>query len=264
MNDKEEFRQLFINYQINKHLYPKELHNSLEEFFNITDFYFNVVEALIEECSGKLTALAYQHYPDLVSVNSPIIKDYFKDINETVLFGLAYSMKRLVVDMKSGVDIKDKYPELENWRSFYLHPKPTTMERFERNMKRFPDDNEWEKYVEKENREMKRFFLWEEKRKTEFYHVFQPVLMRLYPALCDLEGDCWVLFAVNLRDEYEIWKSAMEEVELGIIYEMPPEFVKWEHKKFSDELSKRYEKYSKISMKKRNDQINTIKLEDEL
>ena len=264
MSGKEEFSRIFINYQILKNRYPSEFQNTIETFLRLADFYYNVAESLIEECSGKLTELACIHYPDFASVDSPVIKDYFKEINESVLFGIAYSMKKLVEDMKAKVDLTVKYPKMESWRDFYVHPSPSTMKEFDFIKKLYPDENERKAYVEKENREMKRFFLWEEKRKTEFYNIVQPVLMRLYPVLLDLEGDYWVLYAVNMRDEYEIWKSVMEDVEISIIYEMPPESVKWDHKKFQDEISKRFSKYDNISMQKRNQQIDSMKLEDEL
>jgi hypothetical protein len=264
MDEKEEFRQFYIDYQIKKQNYPEELRDTLDKMFNITNFYYNVAEALIEECSGKLTDLAYIHYPEFVSITSPIIKDYFKDINQVVLLGIAYSMKQLVENMKAGVDIKEKYPELESWRSFYVHPSPHIMDDSLRNTRLHPNDDEWKQYVAEQNRELKRCFLWEEKRKKEFYDVVQPVLMRLYPKLDNLEGDYWVLYAVNLRDEYEVWESAMDEVQTGIVYEMPPEFVKWDDEEFRDEVSKRFSEYGEISMKKRTDQINSFKLEDEL
>lgn len=262
--EKEELKNLYLNYQINKDYYPDDIRELIEQFFSLSDFYHNVYEALIENCSSKLTHLAYTQYPDLSTITSPILLEYIKTTNEAVLSGIVFSMKKLVMDMLAKRNISEQFPKLQEWREFYMHPTPHTMKETDRNRRIHPDDLEWKKYVEKENREMKRFFIWEEKRKTEFYNIVQPELMKLYPAITDLEGDFWVLYAVIIRDEYEIWKSIMEKIEGIIIYEMPPESIEWDHKKFGDEHYRRYSKYGEISMKKRNDQINSIRLDDEL
>lgn len=257
--DRKKLKEHIANHAIVKNYLPQDFNATFEKFFEIAGFHYNVYHAMEEVCLPKLRAVVKKHYPDLTVVH-PVIEEYVNEVSSTTIFSLAYMMKGLVRDMKDGVDIQAKYPKLEEWRDFYVHPKPSTMEGVPRNLFLYPDDEQWAKYVEEENRELYRFFCWEEKRKTDFYDIVQPELFKVYPVLEELEGDFWVLYAVNLRDEYEEWLTVMESTESAVQYEMPPESVRWDNEKYYAEKSARYAKYSKNSQAKREAMIKSFEI----
>jgi hypothetical protein len=89
-------------------------------------------------------------------------------------------------------------------------------------------------------------YFWSEHRKTDFYDIIQPSLLKLSPPLENLEGDFRVLYAVNLRDAYEEWLSCMEYLEIIVPwnsllkYQVEPE-------DFRKEMSARYSTHAKKS-----------------
>jgi hypothetical protein len=260
--DKKQLKELLANHAMLKKYLPDDFNESAETFFEFADFFYNVNEAMQDATARQLRKLVSKQYPDLAVVH-PILEAAIDETNRMTMFGLAYIMKGLVEDMKIGTDIQAKYPKMEEWRAFYVHPKPNTMEGVERNHFLFPDEESWAKHVEEENKAMYRHFCWEENRKNEFYEIVQPALMQYYPVLQDIEGDFWVLYAVNLRDEYESWLSNMEMMESIVQYEMPPESINWEWDKYKAEKRLRYEKYGKASQGKRTAMIEAFEMKPE-
>jgi hypothetical protein len=259
--DKNDLKQRIAEYAINKDLFPEDFKASVERFFEMAGFFYEVFDAMSKACDAKLRALATRHYPDLAVVH-PIIEEYLHEVNTGIVQGIVYGMRGLVNDMKEGVDFHEKYPKLEEWRSYYCHPKPKITTDKDRYSWDPVDDAEWEKEKHQQNRELYRLFCWEEHRKTEFYEIVQPELFKVYPVLNELEGDAWVLYAVNLRDEYENWLTIMESTESAVQYEMPPECVHWDSEKYWAEKSARYKQYGSRS-DKRIAMINSFPIPDD-
>ncbi len=262
MEEDDNFKETRLNYEIYKKHLPDDFTSFFEKYLEFRDFHLGVSEALEDACLPQLEKLCRQHYPPLDGDLHPLLAEWVTTTHTATCFGIAYQMKGLVNRMNEGMDVAATYPKLEEWREFYLHPKPNTLEDSERSLFRFPDDDEWEKEKERENREMLRFHLWEEQRKKEFYDIIQPPLWKLYPVLETLEGDFWVLYAVEMRDAYEEWLSMMEHIEGIIEYEMPPESINWENKKFREEHYARYQLNPKRESK-RLEMIDAFKLPDE-
>jgi hypothetical protein len=251
-----------VNFEIYKQYLPNDFKASVDRYFEIRDFHYNVYMALEKECVPKLEALARKHYPPLAGSLHEVLRESIASTSAATCFGIAYKMKGLVKRMNEGIDVRSQYPKLEHWREFYLHPKPHTLEDKNRSPFLHKDDAAWEEEKKRQNREMLRYFMWCEQRKTEFYDIIQPPLFRLYPELEDLEGDFWVLYAVELRDAYEEWLSMMEQTETVVIYQMPPESINWKYEDYRKEVSARYLTY-KDADKSREASIQMVRLPDE-
>lgn len=263
MADDEKLRDTRVNFEINRKHLPKDFTETLDTYFELHDYFFNVNKALQDECTPLLDQLARKHYFPQAGELHPVISNWITETNQADCFGFACQMRGLVKQMEDGIDIAATYPKLEEWRAFYLHEKPSTLEDNLRNRFLFPDDEAWEKEKEKENREMLRYFMWCEQRKKEFYDIIQPPMFRLYPALQNLEGDFWLLYAVDLRDLYEEWLTVMEEAQSVVEFEMDPEFINKPYAEYREEYRKRSPVYSKKSQEKREAMINSVKLPDE-
>ncbi len=255
--NREDLKKYMATVAIHEGKLPTDLKTAFQTFFELADFYINVYTAMADETREPLTRLAKEHYPELLTATHPLQIEYIEDANTTTVFGLVYQMRGIVRDMAEGTDILAKYPKMEQWKDFYFHRKPSVVKESHRNVWLHKTDEEWEQYKEQENRAMYQFFCWEEQRKKEFYDIVQPVLFKLYPPLNDLEGDFWVLYAVNLRDEYECWLSSMEHLQGAIEYEMPPESINWDDEKFRKEYSARYKVY-RNRKSKRNEMIDSF------
>jgi hypothetical protein len=92
---------------------------------------------------------------------------------------------------------------------------------------------------------------WQESRKKEWYDIVQPLLLEHMPELQNLEGDFWVLYAVELRDNYEGWMDCCDHMEIVIEHHLPPESVWWEYDRFKEALRAAYAQYGEASQERR-------------
>jgi hypothetical protein len=165
-------------------------------------------------------------------------------------------MYYLLIDYNNNVDLRQKEPRLEEFREFYCNPQPPSLRDDEnRAFYTWLSDEEWEKEKQEDNKKMIIFNEWEQKRKTEFYDIIQPALFRYLPGLNEIEKDYWVMYAVYLGDEYEIWKSLCENLEITIDFQMPPESVNWPIEEWRKMVHERYDTYGKESDEKRDTRI---------
>jgi len=247
-SEKKQFKKLFSN----------EFADKFDTFLDFKKFFYDVLLVFDKAMEPPLTQLMLKQNPEFKTFTHPSPLKFMKEINETCAYWLMWEMHKLCNDYKQNVDMKQKYPRLEEFRAFYCHPeKPHTLEDKSRKYHPELNDEQWKTYQQQENDEMLKYNNWKQKRWKEYYDVMQPALFNYLPELQNMEGDCWVMFAVNIRDNYELWESANERLEILIDFEMPPETIDLSDDDFRKEISKRFEKYDKQSTENRNRKINS-------
>jgi hypothetical protein len=226
-NDKEKMDEFELYWRSNPDLFPEDLSNKLDTYYDIKDFFFNKVLKLSELMAPRLKELMYKQNPEFSIFTHPAVFKFMDDINETNATGLMWQLRGLLKDQKAGIIPNEKYSSIEEWREFYSFPPvaDTLPESHRQKYHKRMTDEEWKRYKEREDKAFLQFHNYEEKRKTEYYDIVQPLLFKLLPELENLEGDYWVLYAVEIRDNYDEWKTLCEQLESIAEYNMPQESV---------------------------------------
>ncbi|MFN0032074.1 MAG: hypothetical protein ACKVOR_07945 [Flavobacteriales bacterium] len=236
---------------------PEEFRNLLKDYLELIDWYDNVLQHLGNDLGPVLQDLMVKQYPIFRELTHPAQLKYMHEVCKYNAIGYAFQLRRLQKEQDEGVIPHEKYPKLEKWRAFYCQPQPPyTVDDTHRSPYRFADDAEWERYKEEENRVMRLHHFWKEKRRQEYHDAVQPFLFKCMPWLSDMDGDYWVLFAVEIRDLYEEWKVLCDELESAIDYELRPEAIALNNETFREELMGKIRENHRVGEAKRSARID--------
>lgn len=266
MCDEDKMSEFDMFYHSNnemfRKIFPEDFAKHYEKFLELADFYYNVHTKYVEEAKPMLINLAHkQIYNFKVVQDHPDVIQFLDDVCLTNCTPMMYTLAKLITEYKEDINISEKYPKIESWREFYGKPKqPCLLTDKDRVDHFYMDREEWEKYMEDENRKTRIYHNWQEKRKDEYFAIVQPLIFKYLPELNNIEGDYWVLYAVTVRDLYEEWKTLCEEIETIIDYQMPPESVKLESKDFRKLI---HEYYNLRGRKVSDDRLARIYAEEE-
>lgn len=215
--------------------------NQLEWFFQFADFFYGARQDYIDETFPKLQALQVAQYPLTAAFTDPAALEYIKEVHETNASSLIWKCKGILDKMNKGLDVKATYPQLEKWRAFYCKPqKPKVINRNSIYIGRDATEETIRQQVREENIALKKIH---EERKAlmdAYYEFMQPLLFHHLPALHDLEGDFWVLYAATIGDAYDQWKSLCEQMETTIEYDMPQVSFTWDFAQWDSLLGEKY------------------------
>ena len=243
-------------YHLNKGYFPPELDKVLVNSYDSFYFLFNVYRKVMDKMAPALRKLMVKQYPVFKTEKRPLVVEFIDSIATTTGYSLLFRLKTLVEDQKNGVSIPEKYPQLEEWKDFYVRPQqPSRVDESTRPLYSWLNDEQWKAYVETENRKMLEFFNWTEKRKFEFIDVVQTIVLKYFKELENLNSDEWIIYAVDMREEYEYYLSSCENVELFIDCGFPEEDIKLSDKEFTENYGKLSDKIKKQARALRNRRI---------
>lgn len=225
-------------YNRNKNYLPKEFIKHIEDKSDSLFFMFKVYRKVMKHLPSAVRELMLEQYPVFKTEKRPMVIEYINTIAETTGHTLLFLLYNLVQGQKKGVNIREKYPKFEEWVDFYGRPhKPDTIDENTRPQYKWLNDEEWIAYRDHENERMLGFFNWEEKRKFEFIDLVQTTIFKYYEEMYELNADEWIIYGVNIRDEYENFLCACEDVELFIDCGFPEEEIKLTDAEFSQNYS---------------------------
>jgi hypothetical protein len=234
-NNMSEFEMFYhSNNELFRKIFPEDFTKCYEKFIELADFHYNVFLKYLDEAKPLLLNLASKQIFNFKTVrNHPDVIQFLDDICSTNCSAMMYTLAKLIREFKEDINIYEKYPNIERWREFYGKPQKTyELSGEDRKYHTELNDEEWEKYKDKENRSLLKYHIWKEKRKTEYFDIVQPLIFKYLPELNNIEGDHWVIYAATVKDLYEEWKILCEEIETIIEYQMPPESVKLKSEDF--------------------------------
>lgn len=226
-------------YSGNKDYIPEPMKKDFEDCFEIMHFMYGVYRKVMRQLAPALLKLMWQQYPVFKTERRPLVVKHIKAISTTTGYTLLFNLYHLVQDQKSGVDVREKCPELDSLVDFYARPQhPDTINETKRYQYTWLNDEEWEVHRDHENSELLIFFNWKEKRKFEFVDLVQKLLFKYYKELEELNADEWILYAVHIREEYEAYLCGCEDVELFIDCGFPEEEIKLSDEEFRQNVRK--------------------------
>lgn len=211
---------------------------------DITFFYNGVYRPVMKELAPAVRRLMYKQYPLLETEFRPTVVEHIDWIVSKAGHRLLLMLYILVQDQKEGINLREKYPDFESWIDFYARPPEPPVPDYN-----FPEidpllnattveelkemaDREWESDIA--------YFNKEERLKKEYYDLVQPLVLEYYPAVQDLDYDGWIIYAVEIREEYEDYKLRCEHVDSFIEYEMDEEDINLPYKEFHEKFSIKY------------------------
>lgn len=231
-----DFETWYIKY---RSLLPKEFVDYTKEHSYEIFFMFQLYRKVMAEIHPSLRKLMNKQYPVFKTENRPLVTEYINNISATTGHELLFKLIRLVQGQKNGVNVREKYPKFDRWVDFYGRPqKPKTIDEATRSWDSWMSDEEWIIFRDSENKALLEYFNWKEKRKFEFIDLIQTILFKYYKELEDLNPDEWIIYAVDIRDEYEYYLTSCEDVELFIDCGFPDDYIKLTNEQFRENYSK--------------------------
>lgn len=228
-------------------------------------FFMVVYNKWHAEVERAIKKVLFAQFPEFKAQKHPTIKEIIDFINGNAADKIVHSMYRLIKEQASGIIPAEKYEKMEGWREYYGKPRKAHVVRDnDRNKWRFPEgaDAAWEQHKKEENEIMRIFHEWEEARLQQWYDVVQPLNFKYLPELNELEGDFWILYAINMLDTYDEWKSFAERLEIIIDYDMEPSLFDDENEKFFEAMRNTPQEKKNASEDKRDIKIYGRTLKD--
>lgn len=203
----------------------------------VTHFYETIYRPVMTELAKPIRQLMYSQYPIIETEFRPLVLKHIDWIISKTGHRFLIFIFNLVQDQENGINLKEKYPKFEEWRSFYANPPEPPVPNynlFDYNLKIKESLTEEQlKEIAEEScaAQMKKYVI-NEKLKTEFYNVFQPIVFKHFPALQDFDTDSWIIYSVDIREEYEDFKFRCQHVDSFIEYEMDEEDIDLNYKDY--------------------------------
>jgi len=213
--------------------------------FDITDeitlFYDSIYVPVITDLEPAVRKLMIQQYPRIRGESRPLVLEYINDTIKYVGHEFLMQLYMVVQDQKEGVKFSEKYERFQNWVEFYGRPaeKPVLdysfFEEFPHLAVNFTQEMKDEFAIESLEDETITYEI-EEKLMKEYYDIVQPIVLKYYLELDDLNYEGWIMYAVQIREVYEDYKYYCEHLDTFIDYGFDEEDINLPYKEFSDKL----------------------------
>ncbi|MCX6240043.1 MAG: hypothetical protein NTY07_21285 [Bacteroidia bacterium] len=220
-------------YNQNINFLPGEIKSSIENSLELMHFMFDVYHKAMGQLAPELQKLMWQQYPVFKTEKRPFVLESINDITFTTGGPLLWKLFYLVQGQKAGENIRNKYPGFEHYVECYGRPQqPETIDESTRPEYPLLTDEEWEMYCNFKNKALLESFNKEEKRKFEFIELMQTVLFKYFKELEELNSDEWIIYAVDIIEEYETYRRKCSDIELFIDGGFPEEDIKRTEEEF--------------------------------
>ena len=235
------------NNKVFRKIFSDHFTDKFASYLQFREWFFEVHQKCFAEIKPHFTRLMFRLYPDFKSAAHPVFQKYMNTISDGTITHLIFQAEKLCSEYKQNVNMREKYPKLEEWKKYYYNSNPPILvdDSHKKYHKRLSDE-QWKEYKEKENRQIHLIHQREQKRRSQYYDIVQPILFKYLPTLNDLENDYWVIYAVTIHDNYEEWKTACDQILTTIEYKMPPESLTWKYDDWDKLQYERFLHYNKI------------------
>ena len=204
-------------------------------------FYSGVYSPAMKEIAPAVRRLMLKQYPIIVRECRPLVLKYIDDTVNYAGHQMLMFLWQLVQDQKEGINLREKYPDLDSWTDFYARP-PKAPEPDYSFFDKYPviginmNEEQKKEYIEADWTEEAFYFQQNERFKKEYYDIVQPVVLKYFKALEDLNYEGWIIYAVEIREDYEMYKSGCYHLCNFIEYEFEEEDINLNYKDYMEKL----------------------------
>ncbi len=227
-DDDDDDDDDFIESDFNKWFYahetdiPRKLVNDSERNSIDLAIIFYDYNKIISPLTQTISLQLQKYHPRLGIEMRPPVVEKIEEIAKVTASSFLFELFKLVYDQKSGVIIREKYTNFDDYIKYYGRPKqpPVIIEAF-----RYaePDltDEEWEERKKELSIEVQKRFDKENNPRVEFINAVQTVLFVHYAELETLNPDEWIIYAMLLNSEYREYQNRCWLIESFIDYGLP-------------------------------------------
>jgi len=232
--DMSDFERWFDDHVF---YFPVTLRTGGYNSLSIEMFYRHVYTNIKKELIPVIRRLMGEQYPTILNEKRPAVLAEITRKVESIGWRLIFSLFELVYDEQMGVNLREKYPDFDEWVVFYgrrdtpSFMDPTFFDQFP-----WLSDEQKLVMIEEDRVESQEVFDWRDGRMQAFYDVVQPILFRYYKPLLELSADGWIIYAVWIREEYESYVFRFDYLETFIEYNFEEEDLDLPYDKFREKL----------------------------
>jgi len=240
-DDSTELSEFENWYDENFIYFKRESKKQSGPTFDISLFYYGVYKPAKNDIVRAIRKLMVKQYPVIDTEFRPLVLEYINWLVTSTGHRLLLNLYILIQDQKEGINLRNKYPDFATWIDIYARPQEPDLRKYEDYDKfSFYSDLQKMQLIEEENKEIIKFFEIQEKRRKEFYDMIQPIIFKFYPVLNDLGYDGWIVYAYQIRNDYDDYKFRCEHIEKFIEYEFPEEDINLKDDEFQAKFRRMY------------------------
>ncbi len=231
--------QWYIDYEI---LLQPEIREHVKDSDVLIFMLHSRYQLLMEHLIPAIRKVMREQYSLIAAEKRPLVLEKIEEIIQMTAEEVIFDMFNLEIGQSIGVNVREKYPELDEWIEFYCRPaKPKFIDDSFRERMPWLTDEQWDKIKEEDMQETLEAFNWKTSRIFDFINAVQCVFIEYYPQLLNLNSDEWVIYAVNVREAHTDYLIPCEDMECFIEAGFPQEDIKLPYK----ELRKKIDEYLK-------------------
>jgi hypothetical protein len=219
-------------------------------------FYYSVYRPFMSDLKKPLQAMISRHYPYIGGETRPEVLEKIQRYIDRVGHDFLLNLRRAIEHQKTGGDLRELYPELDDWAKKYpTYRQPRyTDESFWDNMEWLTPEVKAELIAES-RKEAEETFQFKEKPRFEFFSLLQQLAFGYYPEIQDIDSDGWTMYDVFLYDEYINYRLDFEHYDEFIKYGFGVEDLNLPYAEYQAKFSERW--------KLRHDEEIRKKMEEE-
>ncbi len=243
--DDDELTEMEEWYDENSEFFVRESRPLTSIFVEVPQdvefFYESVYCPAMAEIAPKVRRLIEKQYPSVIGEIRPKLVEYINWIANSAGKYLLVSSHELVDDQTEGVNLREKYPELDFWAERYgKRPEPPVPDYT------FADNNPFIKehiseeiireVAEESCVEETEYYLRTEKRRKEYFDIVQTVVFKYFKALEDLDYEGWIVYATNINEDYEMYIERCDHIDTIITYNFDEDDLNLDEDLFMEKL----------------------------
>ncbi|NVO09856.1 MAG: hypothetical protein HXX16_07850 [Bacteroidales bacterium] len=226
--------QWYVDYELL--LYP-EIREYVKDSDVLIFLLHHRYQLLVEHLIPAIRKVMREQYPLIAAEKRPLVLERIEEIIQMTVEEVIFDMFNLEIGQSIGVNVREKYPELDEWVEFYCRPaKPKFIDDSLRERMPWLTDEQWDKIKEENIQETLDAFNWKTKRIFDFINAVQCVFIEYYPQLLNLNSDEWVIYAVNVRDTHTDYLIQCEDMECFIEAGFPQQDIKLPYKELREKI----------------------------
>jgi hypothetical protein len=226
--------QWYIDYEL---LFHPEIREHVTDNDVLIFMLHRRYQLLMKNLIPAIRQIMREQYSLIASEKRPLVLEKIEEIIQMIAEDVIFEMFNLEIGQSIGVNVREKYPELDKWVEFYGRPaKPEFIDESFREKVPWLTDEQWNKIKEEDMQETLDAFNWKTSRIFDFINAVQTVLFEYYPQLLNLNSDEWIIYAVILREAHTDYLISCEDLECFIEAGFPQEDIKLPYMEFREKI----------------------------
>jgi hypothetical protein len=222
-DDQDYFEDEFYDWRNTYEFYfPKELAYGSDSI--LYDFYKTKYTSILTELVPEIRELLYLHYPETETELRPLIVDIIEIRLKDICIRTLIDLFVLFYYEQNGFDLKEKYPELDEWATHFAKPI-VPYKNMDETFEKLNLTREQKRGIIAEMYKDEFFIDRKIRHRGEFIHAIQKVIFRHYPLLDTLSSNGWIVFSKVMYHQFFEYKFHFDILGNFIAFKLPEEDI---------------------------------------